>query len=418
MNFILYPLWAGLDLGYGLLFYSAFYISKRKKQTVFWVMAAMWLVMGIYSALAVDRVSPVLLRLLAMLLLLTGIFSETGQKGLLLLLFSFVFGILVENSVLYLTGSFLGQTPKPLEAAYCLALTGGKTVSILSAVLLRRYRNEAIHLKNSKWLYLITLLPTFLIFGISARFGTGTGSAVGIILVCCVLILTNVSIYYVLWAMEKNTAQEMDMSLQRQHMQMQTESINALEQNYRLQRKSAHEFERHIQVLDDLLADGAFTEAKEYIHRLRGSRSYRVISVNSRHTVIDVILNQKYQAAQANGIKVQIQVNDLSGITLPTESLVVILSNLLDNAIEACGRLEGYKEIDCSVLYNEGVYIAIRNTSKPVQIVDGRIDTSKPDKLRHGYGLENICYLLDKLGGEYTFDYEDGWFQFVAEIPT
>lgn len=418
MKFILYPLWAGLDLVYGLLFYSAFYVSKRGKWAAFWIMAGMWLVMGIYGALAVDAVSPVLLRLLAMLLLLTCVFLETGQRGLLLLVFSFVLGILVENSALYLTGGFLGKTPKPLEAAYCFALTGGKTVSILSAVLLRRYRNENVHLKNSKWLYLITLLPTFLVLGVSALFGSGTGSAVGIILVCCVLVLTNVSIHYVIWAMEKNTAQEMDMRLQRQHMQMQTESINALEQNYRLQRKSAHEFERHIQVLDDLLADNAFTEAKEYIYRLRGSRSYRVISVNSRHTVIDVILNQKYQTAQANGIKVQIRVNDLSGVALPTESLVVILSNLLDNAIEACCRLDGYKEIDCSVLYNDGMYIAIRNTSKPVQIVDGRIDTAKPDKLRHGYGVENICYLLDKLGGEYTFDYEDGWFQFVAEIPT
>lgn len=205
--------------------------------------------------------------------------------------------------------------------------------------------------------------------------------------------------------------------LQRQHIEMQTESINALERNYRQQRRVTHEFEHHLQVLDNLLSNGAIGEAKDYIRQLRSSRSYRTISVNSRHSVIDVILNQKYQTAKESDIKMQLQVNDLSGVTVLTESLVVILSNLLDNAIEACRRLDGYREIDCSVLRDDNLYIAIRNTSNPVQIENGRIATSKGDQWNHGYGLDSVCYLVDKLEGEYTFDYEEGWFHFVAEIP-
>lgn len=215
----------------------------------------------------------------------------------------------------------------------------------------------------------------------------------------------------------RRQVQELESLLQRQHMEMQTESINALEHNYRQQRKVTHEFEHHLQVLDNLLTNGAVADAKGYIRQLRSNRSYRVISVNSHHTVIDVILNQKYQTAKESDIKMQLQVNDLSGVKIATESLVVILSNLLDNALEACHKLDGYREIDCSVLHDDGLYIAIRNTSEPVQIEDGRIATSKDDKWNHGYGLDSVCYLVDKLGGEYTFDYEDGWFQFVAEIP-
>lgn len=215
----------------------------------------------------------------------------------------------------------------------------------------------------------------------------------------------------------RRQVRELEELLQRQHMEMQTESINALEHNYRQQRRVTHDFEHHLQVLDNLLSRGAVADAQDYIRQLRSSRSYRTISVNSRHSVIDVILNQKYQTAKESGIKMQLQVNDLSGVTVLTESLVVILSNLLDNAIEACHRLDGYREIDCSVLLDDSLYIAIRNTSQPVQIENGQIETSKGDKRNHGYGLGNIRYLLDKLGGEYTFDYDDGWFQFVAEIP-
>jgi sensor histidine kinase regulating citrate/malate metabolism len=48
------------------------------------------------------------------------------------------------------------------------------------------------------------------------------------------------------------------------------------------------------------------------------------------------VLNQKYQQAQEHDIDVQMQVNDLSSVSIYTDHLVVLLSNLLDNAIEAC----------------------------------------------------------------------------------
>ena len=56
------------------------------------------------------------------------------------------------------------------------------------------------------------------------------------------------------------------------------------------------------------------------------------------------------------------------------------------------------------------------NTSNPVRIENGRIATSKTDPLSHGFGLMSVCNTLDNLGGEYSYDYDEGWFSFVAEI--
>jgi len=204
--------------------------------------------------------------------------------------------------------------------------------------------------------------------------------------------------------------------LLKQHMELQKESMNALEQNYRLQRKSTHEFEHHLQVLGDLLKQNETDAAREYLDKLKKNRSMHIMGVNSRHPVVDVILNQKYQMAQENDIKVQVQVNDLSALDIPSDSLVVMLTNLWDNAIEACRRIDGYREIFCSILYDDGLFISIRNTSNPVKIENGRIATSKTDSLSHGFGLMSVCYTLDGLGAEYTYDYDSGWFSFVAEI--
>ncbi len=220
----------------------------------------------------------------------------------------------------------------------------------------------------------------------------------------------------------KHTARKTEMLsdseslLLRQHMEMQQESMSALEQNYRLQRKSTHEFEHHLQVLRDLLDQGETETAQSYLGQLKRNRSIHVMSVSSNHPVVDVILNQKHQTARQNEIKMQIQVNDLSAVQIPSDSLVVILTNLLDNAMEACRRIDGYREIFCTILYDEGLYISIRNTSGPVSVVDGKIPTSKQNSLSHGYGLLSVSYMLDKLGAEYTFGYEEGWFHFTAEI--
>ncbi len=204
--------------------------------------------------------------------------------------------------------------------------------------------------------------------------------------------------------------------LLRQHMEMQQESMASLEQNYRLQRKSTHEFEHHLGVLRNLLSQGESSAAIDYLNRLKKDRSIHSISISSGNPVVDVILNQKYSWALENEIKMQIRVNDLSAIDTPADSLAVILTNLLDNAIEACLRIDGYREIFCTVLENDGLYISIRNTSPSVNIVDGKIPTSKEDSLSHGFGLLSVTYVLDKLGAEYTYGYSDGYFHFTAEI--
>ena len=351
MEILTTVLFCGLDILFGWLLFTVFFSRNRSKEDTIWFMLLAWSGISIYTLMAKDMLSPLLVRLFTYVLMLSFIFRENGTKGLTVLLSGFLAALLPELLVKYLTEQRTALNFAAMGAVKLLALLGA-------------------------WL---------------------TGK-------------------YLADRVRQQELQELESRMQRQRLEMQTESISALEQNYRQQRKITHEFEHHIQVLDDLLEAGATEEARQFIRRLRGSRSYRSIGVNSRHTIIDVILNQKYQTAQENDIRMQIQVNDLSGVKLPTDTLVVILSNLLDNAIEACRKLDGYREVDCSVLHEDGLYVAIRNTSEPVEIRAGGITTTKDDSLNHGYGLNNVCFLLEHLEAEYTFDYSDGWFRFVAEI--
>ena len=346
-------LWSALQIGFARWFLGSFLEAKRRREDALWIELAAWLLVFVYGLFGVEGIHAYLMYLLSLVLILLAIFGEYGPMGLCLVLFACVIPVAVDWAVLRLAADRSGWI-------YYLAVTGGKMLPILLVPLIRRFK----------------------------RFSSGK------------------------WQNELDG----DSLLLRQHMEMQQESMAALEQNYRMQRRSAHEFEHHMQVLRDLLDRSEVDAAREYLNRLKKNRSIHTMQVNSKHPVIDVILNQKYQTARENEIKMQIKVNDLSGLSIPTDSLVVVLTNLLDNAIEACRRIDGYREIFCSILYDDGLYLSIRNTSEEVTVVDGKIPTSKQDSLSHGFGLISVTYVLDSLDAEYTFGYENGWFHFAAEI--
>ena len=160
-------------------------------------------------------------------------------------------------------------------------------------------------------------------------------------------------------------------------MEIQTASILALDKAYRQQRRTTHDFQNHLCTISDLLSQKAYEAAAKYVQELSQTQTSRILIVNTHHPIIDAILNQKYQTAVESQIEMQFCINDLSGIQLSASELVVLLSNLLDNAIEACRRVDAERLIQCTILENDGFFLSIRNTSLPVLITEHGIATTK-----------------------------------------
>ena len=112
-------------------------------------------------------------------------------------------------------------------------------------------------------------------------------------------------------------------------------------------------------------------------------------------------------------------------LPIAPEDLCIIFGNALDNAIEACLKLEEAKRrIEVSVLRDEAyadgdakLYVSIINTSLPVHIEKDCIATTKLEPHLHGFGLPCAKELLRRNNAFYTMDYHDGAFQFCFEWP-
>lgn len=92
--------------------------------------------------------------------------------------------------------------------------------------------------------------------------------------------------------------------------------------------------------------------------------------------------------------------------------MVVILTNVIDNAIEAAEKVtdEIKRKISLKIkVLDEVTFLNIENyTETPVVIRNNKVITSKEDRMKHGYGLLNVSSIVAQYGGFYTISYDAG----------
>ena len=420
-------IWIGMEAASLYCFGSAFFkrrLSLGRTILVLLLYQSFMLIHANALLYKLPLVPEKLLGLLAVALALWAVFSApwygcaAGAAGV------FFFSTTVEIFLAALASAIFGIAMEDLvwrKAFYALFVTLEKSLEIFLCWGLMRLRNRKKNRARSRrFALLVTLFPlvsTFLILFIIQNYRERSDFALPAVLFSVILILANVFAVGLMDSLERTGEAEKELALQHQSAKLQTENYLALEKSYRSQRAASHEFKHQLGLIRDLLAEGRTEEAQRYINQLQGQQNARIFAVNSGNPIVDAIFNEKYQRAREEGIVIRFQVNDLSQISIPTDDLVVLLSNLLDNAIEACLRLPEDRAIACSLVHEEELLLSIRNTSPAVQIENGRIETSKEPKAEHGFGLAAVRDILTRLEGEYVMDYSEPWFSFVAEIP-
>lgn len=158
------------------------------------------------------------------------------------------------------------------------------------------------------------------------------------------------------------------------------------------------------------------TESKQMLHTLIGDFSSSKGIAHSGNLIVDSIINYKQQRAHSFLIPFSIDLRLPPDIILDSTSISVILGNALDNAIEACRRIEdGEKYIKIQMHYqNESLFIRIENPYNGMILTDitGKIRSSKKtDSKSHGIGLNSIRTMIEKHHGHLDISYDENIFQ-------
>ena len=228
--------------------------------------------------------------------------------------------------------------------------------------------------------------------------------------------------YFTMRITEKEeTLQKLQIRAERTRNQMNM--YHTMQTQYEQQRRFLHDYKNQLNCIQGLLDCGQTVEASEYISRITGNLRAQFGDINTNHTVANIILNQKYQAAREKEITMTFVINDLSELTMPEEDLVTLLTNLLDNAIEACEKFDNKSEpfrktIQFKMVIEENqLILSVRNpVSSPVQIRNNTVVTSKNDSVYHGIGLSNVDLVIRKYHGTSVLKCDDEWFSFSAML--
>lgn len=424
MEYIITAIWVAVELLSLLVFMRSFLVQQNNTRCYISLLL-LWVIMAAYSSTGpTNFLRPVVTLGLA---IAWSFYSFKGPwlSHVLIVVLSYIFSGIFDVAVGYGASVVLGISYSDMvwrKLLYTTVGTAAKLLYFLFAYLVYRMRtNHASTPLHSSWTLLTLLFPAasiIIIVTVFLNYQDSTDLSVGAFICSGILAVANVAVLYLIHIMEKRITEEKELVLLNQQMDIQAKSISALEKSYRAQRVATHEFQHHLQTIHDLLDQNELKTLTDYVKQLQGIQTTRLLSVNTKHPIIDAVLNQKHQAAKELDIEMEFHVTDLSVITIDTTALVVLLSNLLDNAIEACQQLSGEKMINCTIVANDELFISIKNPSVPVVINKGLIETTKTPKEEHGYGLITVRHILNQLNAEYTIHYEDAFFQFAAEIPT
>lgn len=205
----------------------------------------------------------------------------------------------------------------------------------------------------------------------------------------------------------------------REKVKNETAMYHSISENLDKQRKRTHEYKNQLAAISALAAQGDYQKLRAYIEKIETTLQYRMDAVDANHVIVNAILNTKYREAINKGIVFVLRVNDLSGLKLAEEDIVIILSNLLNNALEACEHCLERRIKLKFVLENGQAVISVKNSMAVEPVVEnGKVLTSKTkDAQEHGMGIQNVVEVVEKYGGRYMVDYGNGEFQFSILIP-
>ncbi len=195
-----------------------------------------------------------------------------------------------------------------------------------------------------------------------------------------------------------------------QKQKNQLDAYQEMKEVYDRERRKMHDYKNQLVTIQTLINSEDIQTAIAFTEKLTESISVDMSVVNTNHAVVNAVLNQKFHSAQEKNISMIIKMDDLSEFSMEEEEIVILISNLLDNAIRECERVikvNGKAVMHLKLVYEDGrLILSVKN---PVM--------EKVD-IKHckGIGLLNVEEIVKKYNGDMEMLCDEKEFQVVVMI--
>ena len=233
----------------------------------------------------------------------------------------------------------------------------------------------------------------------------------GYVVISLVLLAILVLFYAMFLAMANGLNRNARLQQENHFLSLQKERYANLQTAIEETRQARHDMRHHFLRLSSMAERGDLDEIKKYLSNVMEKMSGMSLHFCENQAVDSVISHYAALAAKE-------EISFKAAIELPAEiptdeiDLCLILSNLLENAVEASIRTEKSRRkinLEVRLHHTHLILIQVENAfSGQIQEKNEVFQSSKRDG--NGIGIESVRRISEKNGGSSSFQYKNGIF--------
>lgn len=193
-----------------------------------------------------------------------------------------------------------------------------------------------------------------------------------------------------------------------------------VENMYRQTRGWRHDYRNHIQTMKAYLAMNEIEKLESYLDELDADLTTVDTVIKTGNVMIDAILNSKISLAKSKNINVNAKAIVPKHLNMSEVDLSIIIGNLMDNAIEACGKSEvqenRFIRVYIDILKGQ-LYIYVMNSVNEELKRKGKTYISTKNSRNHGFGLMRMDKVVERHNGYIDRQDEEGVFATEVMLP-
>lgn len=275
----------------------------------------------------------------------------------------------------------------------------------------RKAKSGEINTRNWMMLMLIPLISILVIHQIAFSM-TPTRATLPLISIGGILYI-NILVFALFEGLMRQAQREVHYRLMEQQLESQANTYKILNNNRNEVQKIWHDLKNHLLCLSSMAVKGNLSGIRDYISGMNELVEETVNTIDTGNQAIDAVLNEKKKLAEKEAITTDFEIMIKPNVNMDPIDACILLGNSLDNAIEACIKVEDKaREIKVKLVQKDDhLLLTVTNTANGVYHYEGNsYKSTKPDQKTHGYGLLNIQTIVSKYGGNLILDHESQHF--------
>jgi signal transduction histidine kinase len=224
------------------------------------------------------------------------------------------------------------------------------------------------------------------------------------------LIIVDVMVYVLFVNLTNNSINLLKERMKVASYEQKVKDMQALMESQRQIQKINHDINRKLSNLRLMLNTGRTDEAEKYLNGLLKENMPVKKVISTDNLLVDAVLNHHLEVCEAKNIHSIVTIQCKIRENIETD-VAVMLSNLLDNAVEAAEKTQ--ERIIETRINRKGDYLSVlvcNSYDGTLNIQDERLLTIKENGQKHGYGLSNVKDIVKKYNGMYEYDTEERTF--------